>query len=547
MITIRFAQITAYFSNRTRYIASLQKPIAAILLVFLMFGAGASAQDEAPEATPEITEEPTITLTPTPTLTPIPEPTTIFEGESEGFVFKWSADSIFPEGIRFFIALQRPVEQIERLTLTIRLVGGTAVTVDVPFDEPVAQGEDFADIQYLWEFSADQFARFLEGVEYEWLAVDSAGEQARVQDGLVFSDERTLWTTQVDPQGQIDLTLPLGGLSASAVRGSVLDVYGLLAANTGRTQPLNVVLYDADLPGSGCVPAEDESLIAISPVSQVSLPCDPTSAATLLQASGYDLVQSDGTNVSSAQSALIAYLVPKFYEPTWQDVPQWFVYGLTQFYHPASKQPFFGPVRNAARLNSLLSWGVMENPESAPAELWRAQSYAMVLNIADSIGISGLYMLANDLDNAASFAEAYRNAVGQPLDTLIPAVQRWIFTNEAVGAFNLTAYQSVTATPTATPTATATRTPTAPPSATVEPSETPTNTPTRTRVPPTLTPTVTPRAASSLFTATPTPVPSPLAVLSDPGVQSGILSILLIALVIVVLLYFIQRRREDRW
>jgi hypothetical protein len=105
------------------------------------------------------------------TLTPTDEPF------SEGFVFKWSADVIFPEGIRFFIALRRPEAQLESVTLTIQHEGGEAFTQDVPFDEPVYQGEDFADLVWIWEFAPDDLPQVFGEVAYEWLVVDTNGEE----------------------------------------------------------------------------------------------------------------------------------------------------------------------------------------------------------------------------------------------------------------------------------------------------------------------------------------------------------------------------------
>lgn len=473
------------------------------------------------------------------------------EAFSEGFVFKWSADVIYPEGIRFFIALLRPVDELALVRLSIQPEGQEQIVESVSLNEPLAHGDTFTDLEYIWDFTPENAPHLFAEIRYDWLVVDNAGGQARVRDRLVFLDERVLWRQDEDPQGRLDLVLPADGLRASAVRESVAEAYDLLTANTGRQERFAVVLYNADLPASACEEWSRDEWVAVSPASGATLPCNPESAATLLRASGYDLVESAGVNLVSAQSALIAHLVRRYYEPVWEGrgVPQWFLEGLTQFYQPATKQPLLIPVRNAARGSDLLTLDEMAAGSENQSELWRAQSYAMVLHIADSIGVSGLYALANDIAEAASFADAYQSAVGQPVSALVPSLQRWIFTDEAASAFNLTAYQPETATPTASATATPTRTPTpsVTPTPTVSPtvtgvlSDTPTATATPTRTP---TPSVTPRPASSLLTPTPTPDPGPLAALSDPATQSGILSLLFIALAIVVLLVVIIQRRQ---
>ena len=181
--------------------------------------------------------------------------------------------------------------------------------------------------------------------------------------------------------------------------------------------------------------------------------------------------------------------------------------------------------------------------------LWQAQSDAMLLYIADQIGLDALYQLARA---AEPFDTAYASAVGQPLDALLPNLSRWIFTEPAVGAFSVSPYQQETPTPTHTATATQTLTPTVThtPTVTLTPSVTGTLSPTPSATPrPTNTPippppSVTPRPAGSLFTPTPIPAPN---VLQQPMGRFAIVTFLLLLLAILALLYWILSRRHDEY
>jgi hypothetical protein len=161
--------------------------------------------------------------------------------------------------------------------------------------------------------------------------------------------------------------------------------------------------------------------------------------------------------------------------------------------------------------------GALRNMESVPQEStrrnqWSAQSYGMVLYMAEQLGVDGLFNLASSLSADNALAEAYAEATDSTLSGLISAWSSWLFTPQAVSAYGYSPYLPTTATPTVTMTFTPTITPTFTPSLTptITPSVTGILSPTPrppTIVPPTPTPSLTSRPAGSV----PNPITTPTA------------------------------------
>ena len=478
----------------------------------------------------------------------------------EGFIFKWENEILFPEGVRFRLTVSRIVDDLTSSSLTIEPAGLNAIQVEMDLEEPVVTGPNFTEFAFVWPFP-DGFAPQMfqdDEIFFEWRAEDLQGETAFVRDALLFTDPRVEWVTGEDAQGVLNVTVPAGEITPSRIQQSIRQPYNLMAANTGQSPAFDLILYWSDLDPTGCELVEDEdtgegALMVRGPRDDSRLPCDPAQSAAVFATSDLSMVQSRGTSLNSAQAALVEFLVPQFYLPIWEeaDVPDWFLSGLTQFYLPTNKASLLTPVRNAGRNNRLYTLDDL-NTEEDRGDEWQAQSFAMVLYMADQIGVEAFFELANDVGSASSFAAAYEQASGQDIQTLLPNLQRWIFTDAAASAFNYTPYMAETPVPTETrtpspfpPTATNTATVTSPPTLTpsvtgvLSPTPTLTRTATRTPTPPPAT--VTPRPASSLFTPTVTPVPG---VLENPVNRLGAIAVLLILAAIVGLVYVILGRRN---
>lgn len=480
----------------------------------------------------------------------------------EGFAYSWTNEILFPMAVRFRFVFERPMRAVAGATISIAWDDRAPVTYDIDIEDPVASGPFYSELDYIWEIPTEAgVSLFEEGdVVFEWEVTDRQGQTARVRDALTLQDERVVWVQSQDPDEILHLTVAADGPSAEQIRRSVMPVYQMMAANTGAAPRFNVVLYSQAVDATGCMLAEDEEtgddvLVAGSPTSFMQVPCDLQRAAAVYAGGGYQVVQSVGTTASGAQAALIPFLSQHFYAPLWEStsVPPWFIHGLTRFYAPTSKAPLLLTVRSAARVDNLLPLASMASAAEEDA-LWQAQSYAMVLYIADEIGVPALFELANRIaESPSDWQTAYEEATGQPLAVLLTNLRRWLFTGAATLAFDYTPYQPETPTPlpspsatpfppTATPTPTQTATPTITPSITGVHSPTPTLTSTPTLTPTSRPPTLTPRPASSLYTPTPLPEPG---LLDDPVNRLGIVALLSIVAAILMLVYWLMGRRDD--
>ncbi len=246
-------------------------------------------------------------------------------------------------------------------------------------------------------------------------------------------------------------------------------------------------------------------------VRSVTLPCDAAKSQTLHAASGYTIVQVDYLTYNAALEAVSRALLDRLYAPLWGEatVPDWFRYGLGVFYAPTDKSVYLDEVQRAARTGGLLLDYAQPPADPIKRAIWQAQSYGLVLYMAEQIGVDGLFDLAASL-GTRTLESAYRAAADAPLAGVFPAWRDWIFSQAARTAYTFNPYLDVTPTPTATlsptpfpSTPTRTFTPTFTPSITptvtgvLSPTARPSDTPSAT-----LTPTFTPRAAGN-FTLNP--------------------------------------------
>jgi len=498
-------------------------------------------------------------------------------------------------------------------SLAILPASESPLVVTINLDETAVVREPYSELAYVWTIPRENPPRLFGPLMFTWRVVSTGGEVSLLENSVVFSDQRAAWVQDVDPVGQLSLTIPAVGPSIEAalvapadvqagitpqanvspgaptvsdvatippqtgleavtpqlaftpsgaqptldspdtsgvrqMRRALQPVYDLLADNTGVSPALNLLVYTDAFP-LGCTRNAENQPVAVAPISGLEIPCDDSLADAIVRANGYELVQSDSTSLNRIQAAVTDHIVRRFYDPLWQgkNVPDWFQVGLRQFYAPTLKTAFYPTLLRAARTDAILPLDVAP----ADAELWQAQSYGLVLYLADQIGLQGLYDLA-DVD-ANTFTDAYQVAVGRPLSTLVEGWKSWMFTDRAVNAFSFTAYQAVTATPTAT--RTLTLTPTFTPTLTFTPTFTPTVTgvlsptlpPTRTltRTPTPAPPTRTPRPAGSLNTPTPVPtqVVNPISSLSSPTAALGILTVGLVLIAAFALVFLRPRQK----
>lgn len=485
---------------------------AWLILVLAAVSLPVSAQESTPE--------------PSPTQRPVE------------YIYAWSARLAYPSHIVFEVVVDRPVDDVALLLLNLDGDEMPFEQISISPEDAFVFSDTFSVFQYVWPIPVETAPPFLSEITYQWDVLVSGGQSASVEGTLIYADPRTSWTLDEDPDDRLNILFPdvllppeveegtptpdipeSEQLLPATLRDAVAPTLDLLAANTDFLPEFTVVLFaETALPLNPCA---DPALIR--PVDERSGEPPPCDIAPLEEAfAGAFLipVESAQATITSMSYALVNALVEQTYALLWQgiDVPAWFAVGLREFYQPNSKTAFQATLQAASRAGTLRSLNAMHVPPSEADEvaLWQAQSYGMVLYIADQIGVPELFALARDLEAAPDFETAYEEAVGRPLAALLPNLGNWVFTGGADSDFQYIPYLAATPsptpsitptpfppTPTFTPTATITLTPTATVTgfltATPLPSLTPT--PSLTAAPPT----ITPRPPGSLATVTPEP------------------------------------------
>ncbi|PJF22837.1 MAG: hypothetical protein CUN56_04010 [Phototrophicales bacterium] len=503
------------------------------------------AQTLTPTQTPEGTPPFFTTATPTPlpftatptrrptaTITPTPRP------DVPDFIFDWQDAVLFPTGIYFKLVIDRPLTQIQDITLTLSVDGETEPRV-IPFEilrGAVVFDAPFTEIQYIWNAPPNDPPPFQAVIRYTWTVVTSQQEIANIPGVLAFRDSRYNWVES--RHNWLNLLLPENTINPEQVHDALQPIYTLLQSNTGRSLQFSLLLTNESYPINPC----NGDLT----YPGGSVPCRGDVIEGMIAELGYSPFHASQMETERVIAELTSYLVTMFYDGV--NLPAWFINGLTYFYAPTDKRGLVELLKEAARTGRLYTLNEMQTPDETNRILWDAQSYSMVVYIARLAGVDAVFELARGGD----FATRYQEVTGLPFEGLLPSWENYIFRQVAMDDANLSLYAGATDLPTATNTVTP-----FPPTATDIPTNTPTNTPTptvtgvlsatplpsltSTLTPRPGTPTITPLPAGFVFpTYTPEPSPTPLPTQADAGSNSNVvlaLAVAIISLAIVIVGY----------
>ncbi len=465
--------------------------------------------------------------------------------------------------LRSEIAFNLPsLDEVESGLLIITQPGWSASPQQIPvevqeFAEPETLEQEFI---HLWEVAPDSPPDLFEDVTVTWRFNLTDGTDVELPFELTYADSRVRWNTVELVPDRVLLQVPAGRYSSADLLNSLSPVIDLLAENTGQTPQLQAVIFDPRLTLDPCTTNADGDSVAVVQQSDTEVPCEADAIRELYINAGYSFLELPSADLTTTLTAVTSDLFRQSYEPLWDDagddIPAWFRAGLERYYWPIAKIDQLTISQQALRSGGVIRDMSLE-PSAASREIWLAQSYGMVLYIAEQVGVDGLFELAERVSDGEDFETAYEDVTDGALSGLIPAWSNWALTRPAQNAYTFypylpptpTATATYTRTPTATATPTITLTPSLTPSVTGELSPTPSDTPPPSRTPtdtPTATLTVTPRSMESLFT--PTPVPPDPAVENATSFFSALslgLIVLGVVLIISVLAYgFFQRNRS---
>ena len=506
--------------------------VAGLLLILLVFPGGAYAQDE--------------TATPTPTVEPTPE---------AQYIAAFNADVYFPMAIRFnFNAILPLNTEITAATLILQSesLGTSARNLPIEDEDVLTQDDVLVDLLYFWEFDAlTDTPSVFEEVTYTWNLTLSNGETDAAQGVVVFEDHRANWVTAERGGVPLMVTVPENNIDADALIERMRPAYVLLSNRaTALDVPLSVVLYPDPLKPE-CDLVDNRLSVTRPTIDETVIPCTPGRVASLYNRAGYLVYGLSASNIRTAQDVLVPLLVEQSYAPFWDDanVPEWFQYGMVTLYtNQGDKQQLAFSARTASRTGQLYTLDALsEVPpvgDSIDRVIWEAQSYGLVVYMAEVYGLSDLFELARSVSATQPFSQVFSVQTGDRLEDLLADWRTWLFESDVPDLYGVNLYVGATSTPTlvAPPTSIP---PTRTPLPTFTPSDTPTITPTP--LPATPTPTVTPRSAREVFTPTPSSTPFPATVTLTTGSQVTQLAVLGAAVLVVLLLVvgvLVGRRRH---
>lgn len=474
------------------------------------------------------------------------------QGDDEpdmGLIYGSWHEILFPAVMRFFVGINAAPDQVLSAMLTVRQESG----LDVSFTLDPAQhfsrtSGTSVDLVYDLDLRGNEHPIPFEPLNFMWQIETSDGQVSTAVGEALFEDElRGEWQSAGEPPLILHWTNE--NLAGRAIREEVMAAYGLLNQKTGRSPLFQFALYEpgqrlcqqVKSPETGKV-----QTVVISSQGKTEYPCSIDAFRQVYADADVVFLQRDTFGYSELQDLLVTVMVQQGYAALWMDapVPAWFISGLADLHRLRPEQNALEIVRTAARTDSQFTLEEMavEPPETAGYQqraLWDAQSYLLVLYLADRYGADAPFVLARTIpDYPDGFTGALQALGSASMGTLWDSWTQWIFSTAADRAVLWTPYTLTTPTPTATPlppTATATATVTATPTVT----HTPTTTfeadqpkpvvvlevsPTRPRLP-----TNTPLPPGSLPTVTsPAPVSPPDSDSNDTVLYGGIAALVIV-------------------
>jgi len=475
-----------------------------------------------------------------------PEPTL-----TSSDLYDWSHTLYFPQRVDFTLLAKRRESEISTLQLTINYNGADPITQTL--ESVIATSTRRGTVySYSWQIPSNPPPPLFSTLRYRWDITTTDGREVVASNSFIYEDTRIRWAQSGDLESRVDVYHPDNMINiAGDIRTGIREPYDLLLANKDDKPTYKLLIYPEDTP-VGCDRNEEGDPIITIPSDgePEEVPCDLDLANRIFEQGNF--LVFNNSSEASIQQSLIELLVEAYYTEQWgsTDVPDWFLRGLQRFYDPRPDTEALTIAQQRSRSDDLLSLNELatEPTDDTLYDIWDAQSTGLVIYLADTIGVDALFNLANslgNLDEDETFAEAYKDIVGEDFDLLLLSWQDWLFRSSTADDYEYHPYLPDTATPTVTPTATNTPTVTFTPSITPDVTSTPR--PTITRRPPT--PSVTPLPAQS-FSVQPTDVP-PTPIPQEPQqgfvADDGLMQRLAIGggviLLLLVVLFFVLRQR----
>jgi len=417
-----------------------------------------------------------------------------------GEIWNFAVIPVFPSGIRFWLRVEAPADQIQSIELSVWQNEKRLDTARLdPFDDVMFGYEDAVEYEYFLDVQAKTAFRMFDPIKLiaSVTLIDGTTNESLTTiipehqgygpwQGAVADERLTIYISDPD-------------IAIERMAKELLPTFDLLSRSLEEVRPLKLAVYMPPvMPFCELVEDEDGNVESLVVSERRNFPCSEEAMAALYARSGFEIVKLHNTRYREVRDESAEQIVLLQYGTRWADaeVPFWFQYGLAMYFAPNGHPEALAQVQRAARLEDLLDLQELSQlPTTEQEQLWRAQSFLLTLYLADLYGADAPQRIAGQISPDKSFSDVLREEFDMTPQRLYGAWRIWLDSSRATEVAAYHPYLENTATSTPIPTITLTRTPTTTPSPTATPTQRPlfipTNPPLPTRGLPTFTPTVT--------------------------------------------------------
>ena len=371
---------------------------------------------------------------------PAATPTTAQDDDAErGRITNVRAISVLPAGIRFWILLDAPHEEIANIDIVMTQDDMPVVETSLSLDDSILFGyEDAIEYEFFLDLSVYTDVQPFEQLVYRIDAVSTSGLESTM-DGVTAVEHQGIgdWQTSRAASG-FTLYWANPTLNGRQLTSEFFPIYQLLAPYFETFTPIKVALYAPFEPFCRIVENEDgdEESVVIS--ERRNFPCSIELTEAMYAERGIRMVQLPQIGYQYVLDELVQIIVAQQFNELWGDaeIPAWFREGLGRFFVPLGQPEALRLAQRASQTGRLLRLSQLnrEPDENIDAELWAAEAYLFTLYIADQYGANAPLELAALIDEETSFNAAFRQIADTDIETAFAAWVIWIDTSRAAQA-----------------------------------------------------------------------------------------------------------------
>jgi hypothetical protein len=362
----------------------------------------------------------------TPTLTPSPTP-------EAGVIVRHAYELIFPVELEFSLIVSVPPSDIQSGQVILSQDSGFQQTIPLNLDTDInLANANSLEIRKAIRFELNNAPRPFERLDYEWRLTSVRGTD-NLERWLLFQPDDVEW--QHTPADALRMYWHDDNLAANILREELQPAIDQIASDTETSPSLDFAIYS---PGFEiCVPEEDDESTLVYP-GRPQYSCSLDDLRDYYGNHGIAFIQPPDSGFDTLQNEMIEVMVIQAYAPGWvgRGVPVWFAEGLAQLYRQNINVGAVEIARSAEAQDMLLPPSRLENllPEDADAfdqRLWDAQSYTLVLYLADTFGEDAPIDLATAFPETESFDAALQNITGMTFAENFRLWRQWLRSDEA--------------------------------------------------------------------------------------------------------------------